>query len=243
MNLWIYRRLGWVAVLFFLTACNGKATTNAPLATQPVSVTPAPTLTQSFTETPITPALSPTPANTATVTPKPDSEIVTRETTIVFVSENIPDGTQLEQGQVFTKTWTIRNGGAIVWKGAYDLSLISSNPANENLGSPDSIPLLREVKPGEETSITVNLTAPSQDGLYTVAYQLRNERGELIFGSDLWITIRVGDAPVISSITVGNVSATLVGATVQGDEISVNFCMQMPDGRAWYPWEVALIIN
>jgi len=76
-----------------------------------------------------------------------------------------------------------------------------------------------------------------------VAYQLRNERGELIFGSELWVTIRIGDAPVISSQTIGNVSATLVGAALQGNEILVNFCMQMPDGRAWYPWEVSLIID
>ncbi len=161
MKFWINRRLDWVFILFLLAACNGQATTIAPLATHTLSVTQQLTPTQSYTETPITPALSPTPADTATVTPKPDSEIVTRETTIVFVSENIPDGTQLEQGQVFTKTWTIRNGGEKIWTVVYDLFLISSNPANEHLGSPESIPLLQEVKLGEEVNISVVLTAPS----------------------------------------------------------------------------------
>jgi len=168
---------------------------------------------------------------------------VTRETAIIFVNETIPDGTQQEPGQAFTKTWTIRNGGAGVWTSDYDLFMISSNPANEHLGAPESMPLSKEVKSGEEIEISIDLIAPNQDGLFTVVWQLRNERGELVFGSELWVTIRVGEAPVTGSTTLANVTADLVGASQQAGEVSVNFCMQMPDSRAWYPWEVMLIIN
>ncbi len=232
------------AILFIgLVACSNNPMTSAPLITPTLSITSTPPPTQGFTATPVIPTLSPTPAHTATITPKPTSNSVTRDTAILFVSESIPDGTQLQPGESFTKTWTIRNGGTVVWTGAYDLFLISSNPPNENLNSPESIPLLQEVMPGEDITIRVNLIAPSQNGLYTVTYQLRNERGELVFGSEVWVTVRVGQAPVPDFTTMSNLSATLLGASQQGGEVTVNFCLQMPDSRAWYPWDVVLMID
>lgn len=246
MQVRIYKHFVWVILFLGVAACSGQQPLNQPSLTPTPSMTPTLLPTKSFTATPLVSTLSPTPVPTATVTtdiPKTTSNTVTRDTSIRFVSESVPDGTQLKPGESFTKTWTIRNGGTGVWTGAYDLFLISSNPANEQLGSPESIPLSQEVKPGEEISIRVNLTAPSQDGLYTVVYQLRNEHGELILGSDLWVTIRVGEAPASTPAVVGSVAATLMGASQQDSEVSVDFCMQMPDSRAWYPWEVALTIN
>jgi len=243
MQIRIFIHFVWVILFLGVAACSGQQPLNTPSLTAAPSMTPTLLPTESFTATPLIPTLSPTPIPTATVTPKTSSNTVAIDTSIRFVSETVPDGTQLQPGEAFTKTWTIRNGGTGVWTGNYDLFLISSNPANEHMGSPESIPLLQEVKPGEEFSISVNLTAPSQDGLYTVVYQLRNERGELIFGSELWVTIRVGEAPASTPAVVGSVAATLMGASQQDGEVSVDFCMQMPDSRAWYPWEVTLIIN
>jgi len=243
MQIRIFIHFVWVILFLGVAACSGQQPLNTPSLTAAPSMTPTLLPTESFTATPLIPTLSPTPIPTATVTPKTSSNTVAIDTSIRFVSETVPDGTQLQPGEAFTKTWTIRNGGTGVWTGDYDLFLISSNPANEHLGSPESIPLSQEVKTGEEISISVNLTAPSKDGLYTVTYQLRNERGELIFGSELWVTIRIGDAPVSTPGVIGNVGATLIGASQQDGELSVDFCMQMPDGRAWYPWEVTLRIN
>lgn len=183
------------------------------------------------------------PLNTATTTPKPVSSAVVKDTTVVFVSETIPDSSQQQPGDSFTKTWTIRNGGNAAWTSAYDLVLISSNPVNEHMGGATSLPLGKEVKPGEEIEISINMTAPQQNGLYTVVWQLRNERGELVFGGELWATIRVGEAATNVPSISRNVSATLIGASQQDGEVSIDFCMQMPDSRAWYPWEVWLILN
>ena len=162
MKMWIFRQLGWAFVLFWLAACNVQVTSNAPLATPTLSITPTLLPTQDFTETPVAPTLSPTPESTASTTPKPKSETMAREATIIFFNETIPDGTQQEPGQEFTKTWTIRNGGPGVWTDAYDLFLISSNPTNERLGAPESLSLAHEVKPGEEITISVHLVAPAR---------------------------------------------------------------------------------
>src|SRR5262249_14198062 len=43
----------------------------------------------------------------------------------LFVSELIPDGTQMTPGQSFTKTWTIRNSGTTTWNSGYKLSWVS----------------------------------------------------------------------------------------------------------------------
>jgi Ig-like domain from next to BRCA1 gene len=233
----------WMFLLISLAACRGGPTTNAPSVSATPSITPSPLPTRSFPVTPVGPTLSPTPVQTATATPKPISNTETKDTSILFVNETIPDGTQKQPGESFTKTWTIKNGGTGVWSSAYDLYLVSANPTNEHLGSPESIPLSQEVKPGEEIKISARLIAPEQDGLYSVLWQLRDEHGYFVFGSKLWVTIRVGQAPVTNAITTGNVTATLMGASQQGGETSVDFCMQLPDSRAWYPWDVVLVIN
>jgi hypothetical protein len=243
MKIGIHKRFAWVFLLIGLVACSGQPNTKAPSVSATPSMTPTLLPTRSFTATPVVPTLSPTPIQTATGTPKPISSTETKDTFILFVSETIPDGTQKQPGEPFTKTWTIKNGGTGVWSGAYDLFLVLANPSNEHLGAPESIPLLQEVKPGEDIKISASLIAPKQDGLYSVVWQLRDEHGYLVFGSKLWVTIRVGQAPGNNGITTGNVTATLIGASQQGGEVSVDFCMQLPDSRAWYPWEVVLVIN
>jgi hypothetical protein len=174
---------------------------------------------------------------------------MTNETATVWVGETIPDGTIMQPGQVFTKTWTIGNAGPGVWTTDYDLFLIAAKPATERLGAPESIPLEHEVKVGETITFSLKLTAPNPAGLYTVVYRLRNGGGEGVIGSDMWVTIRVGNAAAAaasssgSSATTGSVTAVLLGANQQAGEVTVNFCMQMPDGRAWYPWQVTLTLN
>jgi hypothetical protein len=36
-----------------------------------------------------------------------------------MTSESIPDGTQFDRGDVFTKTWTLRNVGTCDWNENY----------------------------------------------------------------------------------------------------------------------------
>lgn len=96
---------------------------------------------------------------------------------MIFIGETVPDGTHLQPGQAFQKTWTLKNGGTRAWIEGFALTMVSSDPVGENLGSPNVIPLEQEVKPGENAQISVDLVAPQQDGRYTVYYQLKDETG------------------------------------------------------------------
>ena len=244
MNKQVFLRWFWIMALMGLAACSGKQpTASLPLPSPSPSMTSTLPPTQAFTATPLPPTRSPSPIPMVTVTPKPTTETYTDETAIYFVSETIPDGSQIAPGQAFTKSWKIGNSGPGTWTTDFDLFLVSSNPENEHLGAPDSTPLSQEVKPDEEIEISIDLIAPAQDGQYTVVWRLRNERGEWILGSDLWVIIRVGTSATGSVAVEPSVTATLVGASQADREVSVAFCMQMPDSRAWYPWDVTLIID
>lgn len=107
-------------------------------------------------------------------------------------------------------------------------------------GCPEHIPLTQDVKPGETIQIKVDLVAPKQDGQYTVFYELQDETGMSVPNSQIWVTITVGNIPVLSSM---GVSAQLISASMENSEFTVNFCMQLPDGRQWYPWNVLLLVN
>jgi len=165
---------------------------------------------------------------------------LTQGATIVFVGETIPDGTNIQPGQTFQKTWTLKNGGTRTWDKGFVLVRTSSSPNNEILGSPEQIPLSKEVKPGETIQIGVDLVAPKQNGQYTVFYQLQDETGSQVPNSQIWVTITVGNIPLVDS---GGVTAQLVTASMQAGEFTVDFCMQLPDGRAWYPWNVILVVD
>src|SRR4051812_11880687 len=38
-----------------------------------------------------------------------------------FVSETVPDGTQMTAGQTYSKSWTLRNSGTTTWNSNYSL--------------------------------------------------------------------------------------------------------------------------
>ena len=116
----------------------------------------------------------------------------------------------------------------------------SSSPANETLGSPERISLAKEVEPGSTIQIEVDLVAPKQNGQFTVFYQLQNETGLPVPNTQIWVAITVGNVPLPGS---GGVTAQLISASMQNAEFAVYFCMQVPDGRQWYPWGVILLAN
>jgi hypothetical protein len=158
------------------------------------------------------------------------------------LGETIPDGTNLQPGHHFEKTWTIKNDGSSTWEKSFKLVRTASTPVNESLGSPEHIPLAQEVKPGETIEIKVDLVAPQQDGQYTVYYELRDGAGLSVLNSQIWVTITVGNIPVSTSGEYG-VSAQLLSAYMDHSEFKVDFCMQLPDERQWYPENVLLLVN
>jgi hypothetical protein len=107
-----------------------------------------------------------------------------------FVADiTIPDGTVVSPGQALLKTWRMKNtDSAITWHGGYQLAFVGG----EQMGAPAAVDV-PNTPPGQTVDINVNLLAPSDGGLHTGYWQLRNPQGTY-FGPKIWIQINVQTA-------------------------------------------------
>ena len=105
----------------------------------------------------------------------------------VYVSDvTIPDGTVVDAGKKFVKTWAIMNKGTCTWNTSYKLNQIDGDDMG---GAPT--PLTISVPPGQQVQISVNLTAPTKAGNYTAGWQMQNTQGQN-FGNRITVVIKVG---------------------------------------------------
>jgi hypothetical protein len=92
-----------------------------------------------------------------------------------FVTDvSIPDGTEFEPGDDFTKTWRLKNIGTCTWSG-YTLVFDSG----DSMGGPASSPI-GTVSPGQEIDLSVDLEAPGSDGTYRGYWRIKNNSGVLV---------------------------------------------------------------
>jgi len=93
----------------------------------------------------------------------------------LFIKDvNIPDGTEFEPNETFTKTWRLKNIGTCTWSG-YSLVFDSGDA----MGGPASTPI-GSVSPGQEVDLSANLKSPGSDGSYTGYWRIKNSAGVLI---------------------------------------------------------------
>ncbi|MFK7800306.1 MAG: NBR1-Ig-like domain-containing protein [Anaerolineae bacterium] len=101
----------------------------------------------------------------------------------------IPDGTVIQQGESFLKTWRIKNTGTTTWQN-YTLEY-SGDPFSRDsrMGAPMavSVPFTR---PGQEVNVSVTLKAPDSLGTHRSTWRLRKRDGGL-FGEQLYGEIKV----------------------------------------------------
>lgn len=162
---------------------------------------------------------------------------------MVFVSETVSDGTNLQPGQAFQKSWTLQNGGTQAWTEEFALAITASNPESEHLGSPETIPLGKVVQPGERVEISADLVAPQQNGRYTVYYELKDDTGATVPDSQIWVTITVGSVPASGSASANGVSATLTHFTSNSESATVSFCLTVPNRNYALDRAPALLID
>ncbi len=207
-------------LIISLTACNmpGRsissadqtATIDASVAETVVaravtSTEPSSGGSETITDTP-----DPGPGDPPTSTPQPDTPTPS-ETPIPcnlgrFVSDiTIPDGTVFEPGEVFTKTWRMRNVGSCAWTSGYDI-VFSGGDAMAGV-SPVQI-TSGTVNPGQSVDISVDLTAPASAGTYRGNWQLRDP-SDVIFGIEnssselFWVEIEVEEpAPTENTVEI-----------------------------------------
>ena len=126
---------------------------------------------------------------TPTQTPKPDCTEKAK-----LESETIPDQANFLPGEIFEKTWTLRNVGTCTWTADYSIIFLGGEQMNG-----ESPPVIgQSVYPDGEIEITLPLKAPPNDGYYESFWKLQNESGEQFgLGEEsavaLWIKIDVGD--------------------------------------------------
>ena len=108
------------------------------------------------------------------------------------IDATIDDDTEISPGKSFTKIWRLSNEGSCTWSKDYAAVWFSG----EKLGEALSVPLGRQVRPGESVEISVDMVSPATAGTYQSNWKLRNAGG-VLFGigpngdAPFWVRIVV----------------------------------------------------
>ena len=175
--------------------------TEAASLTPPVTSTSAPTVTLAAT-TPTSQATGATPTVKATSAPTSQAKLCDQAAPGVPIDVTVPDDTQMQPGQAFTKTWRLQNTGTCTWTKDYSMAVFSG----EAMGAPSVVAMPSSVAPGQAIDISADLTAPNSAGTYQGNWKLRNKEGAW-FGigpggsSPFWVRIVVSGSSVTPSVT------------------------------------------
>ena len=208
-----------LAALVFLLSCNfprppspEQLTQTAAAATfsaeQTLASLASPTPTPTLTPLPPTPTRTPTPSPEPTATPACDEASL-------FVSDvTIADNTAMKPGQAFRKTWRLRNGGTCDWTTAFEAIRVGG----ADLGGPAAVSLAEAVPPDGTVDISIDLAAPTTNGVYRSNYQMRNA-GDALFGVVFYVQIVVGPTPTPASSVYRSGRVTIDnGASIDFDD-------------------------
>jgi uncharacterized protein YkwD len=182
----------WILCLLaslLLTGCVSIASETETPTSPPQFVTatlpPTKALVLPPTGTPLTPVTdgeTPTLAATAPANCKVQA--------VLLEDVTIPDDTLVPAGEIFTKTWRFKNTGSCHWTG-YTINFL----AGDRMGAPDSAPIPDTVA-DSTVDISLELTAPTENGSYSGYFTLKDADGESInIGTEktFWLKIIVGD--------------------------------------------------
>jgi len=119
-----------------------------------------------------------------------NSPLPTRQTDcenqLKFVEDlTVPDGTEMEPGQSFSKRWLVKNSGSCNWDRSYSLQLISGLAL-----SADKIQALYPARQATEAVLEITFTAPDNPGRYNSWWQAYDPDGDR-FGDPVYLEISV----------------------------------------------------
>jgi len=154
--------------------------TLAPINTPRPTYTPQPTPTS-------TPMPTPTRTSTPRPSPSPTPAPLACTWSAAYVADvTIPDGTRLDPGAAFVKTWRIQNNGTCDWENAR-----LAFTGGEQMQAPSSVSIPRTAA-GANADISVEMTAPATVGNYSAAWSVC--QGDNCF-SKVNVQIVSGDLP------------------------------------------------
>ena len=230
-----YRWIVAVLISLSLTGCISisSATPTPTVPAQFVTSTLPPTkaLVLPSTVTPGTPIATGTAATQAPTAP-PDCKVQA----VLLEDVTIPDDTRVPAGETFTKTWRFKNTGTCHWTG-YTINFL----AGDRMDAPDSAPI-PDTLAGDTVDISLELTAPTEDGSYSGYFTLKDAEGESIdVGTEktFWLKIVVGN-PATSPTSPPGGGSSSGGAS--GDATSsIDKCDF--NGNAGYVGQIETLIN
>ena len=188
-------------------------------------------------DAPTPPTLTPTPAIPLTPTPAVTIPPNCTNSAVLLRDVTIQDGTRVNAGETFTKTWEFQNTGTCPWIG-YTLKFA----AGDQMNAPLSAPVPDTLSKGR-VEISVQLTAPNADGAYTGYFTLNDPNGrDVSIGIEktFWVKITVGGGAQASagssSGSSGGTVNTPSAATGGGGNCSYS-------QNAGYVEQIASLIN
>ena len=183
------------------------------------------------TITPPTPEETDTKAKTKT--PAPTAPVDCKVQAVLLEDVTIPDDTVVAAGEKFTKTWRFKNTGTCHWAG-YTINFLTG----DRMGAPDSAPIPDTIA-GDSVDVSVDLTAPMEEGPYSAYYTLKNADGEsILVGTEktFWLKIIVGNGATSPSPTSGSSGENSGNAA--GGPVSCNV-----SENASYVVQIQVLIN
>jgi hypothetical protein len=116
-------------------------------------------------------------------------------------------------GQKFTKTWRVRNSGSCAWAGGFKFNFTGG----EAMGGA-SATLESAVQAGNETDLSVAMTAPSTAGTYRGNWRMATASGA-IFGDEVYVLIVVGGATASATVSASATPSPSPTATLAPTDI------------------------
>jgi hypothetical protein len=115
----------------------------------------------------------PSPAPSSPALPPPTAAPACTDQASFVADVTVPNDTVVSPGQVFIKTWRLRNSGTCIW--TEDYALVFAH--GDAMGASAAVPLPYAVAPGSAADLSVTLVAPAGSGTYAGHWQLRNAAG------------------------------------------------------------------
>jgi hypothetical protein len=198
----IYRILTiFTLITLFASACGTSAANESTIATSvaqtvqaqntpetlPTATSPAPTVNPS--------SLTPLAATITAAPTTGGAQVQFCTASASLVGETFPDGTIIQPGTTFTKTWSIQNNGTCVWDSSWQLvfygGALMDGVTVYNFPQP--------AQPGDTVDVPIILRAPAQGGQHTGEWMLKSPWGES-FGVGQY------SVPLSVSIVVGSLT-------------------------------------
>jgi uncharacterized protein YkwD len=161
---------------------------------------------------------------------------------VLLEDVTIPDNSMVPAGEVFTKTWRLKNTGTCPWAG-FSIHYASG----ERMNAPASV-AVPETAAGETVDLSVDLSAPTGDGTYTTYFYLQSATGETVaIGAESTFYAKVivgtgGSSPANAPVLAQSLSTSMGSPAISIGDIKI-YCKHNYSENIIYVQELTSLIN